>query len=100
MKKQPPRPRHNPQRMCSMCREKMDKRTLTRIVAHPEEGVVVDVTGKKNGRGAYVCHKLACRQKVMTSAVLEQALKTTITAAEKAAITQFWQSTNEPQHVS
>ena len=93
----PPRP--VPQRMCVMCRQKMDKRRLTRVVAHAEAGVVVDVTGKKNGRGAYVCDNPACRQKVLTSSILDNALKTKVSAAEKEAIVQFWQ-THEPQHIS
>jgi uncharacterized protein len=99
MPKQAPRPRPVPQRMCVMCRVKMDKRQLTRIVAHPEEGVVVDVTGKKSGRGAYVCSNPVCRQKVLKSSVLDQAIKTTISAAQKEAIMQFWQN-HEPQHIS
>ena len=85
--KQPHRPRHIPQRSCVVCRQKYDKRQLIRLVHTPDAGVIVDLTGKRNGRGAYLCDQPACWDKINEKPdILAQALKTTITAAELAAI--------------
>ncbi|MDE6723220.1 MAG: YlxR family protein, partial [Eubacterium sp.] len=43
-------------RMCTGCGEMFDKRTLVRVVKSPEGEISLDLTGKKNGRGAYVCN--------------------------------------------
>ncbi|MFA0816460.1 MAG: RNase P modulator RnpM [Anaerofustis sp.] len=49
-----------PMRTCVMCKTKTDKRQLLRIVRTPEGNVEFDPTGKKNGRGAYLCTKEDC----------------------------------------
>ncbi len=49
------KPRHVPVRTCVVCREKQPKRDLVRIVRTPGGEVVLDITGKMNGRGGYVC---------------------------------------------
>ena len=49
-----------PQRTCMACQEKKDKRDLVRIVRSPEGEISVDLTGKKPGRGAYICPNLEC----------------------------------------
>ena len=72
------RRKHSPQRSCVACRQKVDKRQLTRLVNTPDEGVVVDPSGKRNGRGAYVCSEQPCRERVVTTGLLAQALKTEI----------------------
>ena len=84
MKKQ--RRKHIPQRTCVACRQKMDKRLLTRIVRTPDEGVVVDIKGKQNGRGAYLCQNSDCWDKVLHSKILDEALRTKISRAEKEAL--------------
>ena len=79
-KKQPIRRKHVPQRTCFVCREKGDKRQLVRLVRTPEGPVLVDPTGKQNGRGAYLCDDPACWDKVLRdNRLLNQALKTTVT---------------------
>ena len=91
-KKQPRRPKHVPQRTCIVCREKFDKRRLTRIVRTPDEGVVVDFTGKRNGRGAYLCDQVSCWDIVVEKTqLLNQALMTEVTASERVEI-----ATNKP----
>ena len=86
-KKQPRRSKHIPQRTCIVCREKFDKRRLTRIVRTPDEGVVVDFTGKRNGRGAYLCDRLSCWDSaVERTQLLNQALMTEVTIAERKEI--------------
>ena len=46
--------------MCTGCMEMYDKRTLVRVVKSPEGEISLDLTGKKPGRGAYVCKKAEC----------------------------------------
>ena len=85
--KQPARPKHVPQRTCFVCREKRDKRQLTRLVRTPEGTIAVDPTGKQNGRGAYLCDNLVCWDKVLGNGrLLNQALKTEVTAENLAEI--------------
>ena len=67
-----------PQRTCMACQAKKDKRELVRIVRSPEGEISVDVTGKKPGRGAYICPNLECLNKVIKSKRLERSLETTI----------------------
>ena len=82
-----PRPiRHVPQRMCVVCRTAAAKRTLTRIVRTEADGVHLDPTGKRNGRGAYICDQPACRQRAIDSDVLAKALRTTLTEADRARL--------------
>lgn len=83
----PRRTRHVPQRSCVVCRRQFDKRRLTRIVRTTDSGVLVDPTGKRNGRGAYVCDQPACWDKIVRHAgILNQALNAQLTEAELAAI--------------
>lgn len=69
------RRRHVPQRSCVVCRQKRDKRQLTRIVRTPEGQVVVDPTGKRAGRGAYLCERAQCWDQALGGAVLKRAFK-------------------------
>ena len=52
-----------PERRCSGCGESFPKKELLRVVREPDGAVSLDFTGKKSGRGAYVCKKLACFKK-------------------------------------
>ena len=70
-----------PQRMCLGCQTRKDKRELIRIVRTPEGEIVVDKTGKKNGRGAYICQDPACLESVIKSKRLEKSLETEIDEA-------------------
>ncbi|MBO5115827.1 MAG: YlxR family protein [Peptococcaceae bacterium] len=71
-------PKRMPQRTCMACQEKKDKRDLVRIVRSPEGEISVDLTGKKPGRGAYICPNLECLNKVIKSKRLERSLETAI----------------------
>jgi len=62
-----------PMRQCLGCREMFDKRVLARIVRSPEGEVSLDFTGKKAGRGAYVCKNAQCLAKVRKSKALDRA---------------------------
>jgi len=70
--------RKKPQRTCLGCRNSKDKTELVRIVRTPEGEVVVDRTGKKNGRGAYICPDPECLRLAMRSKALGNALSTEI----------------------
>jgi len=84
-----PRPRHVPQRTCVACRTTDAKRGLVRIVRTAAGTVEVDETGKKAGRGAYLCKTRECWDKALKGKVLEYALKTAITAEDKAALQAY-----------
>ena len=71
-------PKKVPQRTCMGCQAKKDKRELVRIVRSPEGEISVDMTGKKPGRGAYICPDLECLNKVVKSKRLERSLETAI----------------------
>jgi hypothetical protein len=74
---------HIPQRTCVVCREKKDKRLLTRIVRTPDSGVIVDPTGKRNGRGAYLCDEVVCWNSAVESRIIDQALRTELSNEER-----------------
>ena len=67
-----------PMRMCVSCREMQPKKELVRVVRTPEGAVVLDSTGRANGRGAYLCKKSTCLEKAIKSRALERALETKI----------------------
>ena len=69
-----------PQRKCVGCNEMKDKKALLRIVRSPEGEISLDLTGKKNGRGAYVCPDKACITKAVKEKRLERALEKAISA--------------------
>ena len=67
-----------PQRQCVGCREMKAKKELLRVIRTPEEEVILDATGKKNGRGAYVCQSLECLKKARKTKGLERSFKVSI----------------------
>ncbi len=69
-----------PQRQCVGCRTMKDKKALIRVVRTPEGAIVLDSTGKKSGRGAYVCPDPACLKKARKSRALERAFSLEIPA--------------------
>lgn len=69
------RKRKAPQRMCLGCREIKDKRNLIRVVRTPEGEIELDNTGKKAGRGAYICPEIDCLIKAINTRGLEKSLR-------------------------
>jgi len=65
-------PKKIPMRMCVGCGEMKPKRELIRVVRQPDEQIVLDATGKKPGRGAYLCPQLACLKAARKSRRLEK----------------------------
>ncbi len=74
-------------RMCVGCREMKEKRDLIRIVRTPEGDAVLDPTGKKSGRGAYVCRRAECLQRAIRQKQLERQLEITLTQDITEALT-------------
>lgn len=68
-----------PQRTCMGCNQKKDKNQLIRIVKNKENEITIDKTGKKEGRGAYICDDIKCLEKLMKSKRLEKTFEMEIT---------------------
>lgn len=62
-----------PLRMCTGCGEMFDKRTLVRVVKSPDGEISLDLTGKKSGRGAYVCKNPQCLKMARKKNAFERA---------------------------
>ncbi len=67
-----------PQRQCMGCRERKAKKELIRVVRTTEGSVILDFSGKANGRGAYICPKMECLQKARKAKSLERSLEVPI----------------------
>lgn len=70
--------RHVPRRTCVVCREERPKRDLLRLVCTADGVVDVDESGKRPGRGAYMCQSLDCWKKGLAKGRLERALRSKI----------------------
>jgi len=77
-----------PQRMCVGCREMKNKKELIRVVRSPEGEIALDLTGKKAGRGAYICPNLECLNQAVKGKRLQKALEHDIPAEVLASITK------------
>lgn len=73
-----PREKKQPERLCMGCNEKRPKKELIRIVRTPEGTIELDFTGKKSGRGAYLCHDAHCLKKIRKSGRLARMLESPI----------------------
>ena len=78
--KNTPRTRKIPMRQCTGCGVRKEKKELIRIIKTPEDLIEVDFTGKKNGRGAYICNSVECLKTAEKRKSLERSLKTAIPA--------------------
>lgn len=67
-----------PQRTCMGCNQKNDKNQLIRIVKSKDNEISIDRTGKKEGRGAYICDDVKCLEKLIKSKRLERVFEITI----------------------
>ncbi len=70
--------RKQPMRMCTGCGEMKEKRELIRVVKSAEGEISLDKTGKKNGRGAYLCHNAECLKKARKAKRIDRAFEVTI----------------------
>lgn len=69
-----PKVKKIPQRQCLGCNEHKPKRELLRVVRDPDGNVSLDFTGKKSGRGAYICPCVTCLRRARKSRRIDRAL--------------------------
>ncbi len=67
-----------PMRQCTGCGKRKEKKALIRIIRTPDDEIQVDFTGKKNGRGAYICNSVDCLRLAQKRNALSRSLKTEI----------------------
>lgn len=67
-----------PLRQCIGCGEMRSKREMIRVIKTPEDEILLDATGRKNGRGAYLCPAMECLKKAVKSKGLERSFKMAI----------------------
>lgn len=67
-----------PMRQCIGCKEMKNKKEMMRVLKTPEDEILLDVTGKKNGRGAYLCKNGECLVKARRNKGLERSFKMSI----------------------
>jgi predicted RNA-binding protein YlxR (DUF448 family) len=80
------RPKHKPLRTCIVCRQVKDKRELIRVVRTPAGKIIIDPTGKANGRGAYLCRDNGCYEKGLSQAWLARSLKVSLAPTDMAKL--------------
>jgi predicted RNA-binding protein YlxR (DUF448 family) len=81
--------KHIPQRTCVGCHEAMPKRALVRVIRTQSGVVEIDVTGKKSGRGAYLCKSRSCWEAGLKKQRLDRALRTNITQQNRSDLAQY-----------
>lgn len=64
-----------PMRQCAGCMEMKEKKSMIRVLKNMEGNIVLDMTGKQNGRGAYLCRNPECLRKARQNRGLERSLK-------------------------
>jgi predicted RNA-binding protein YlxR (DUF448 family) len=87
--KNPPKPRHVPQRTCISCRQVRPKRELIRVVRTPSGHVELDATGKKSGRGAYLCARRPCWRPALERGGLQREFEVTLLEEDRAALEAY-----------
>ena len=92
------KPKKIPMRMCVGCREMKEKRELIRVVRSPEGEVSLDPTGKKSGRGAYVCRNAECLKRAIRQKQLERQLDVTLPPETAEALTAAMEAAQEAPH--
>ena len=67
-----------PLRQCIGCQEMKSKKEMIRVIKTAEEEIMLDATGRKNGRGAYLCPSMECLKKAVKGKGLERSFKMAI----------------------
>ncbi len=89
--------RRVPVRTCIVCGEKAPKRELTRVVVDPDGTVRVDPTGKAPGRGAYLCGRPSCRQRVLMGERLARSLRQPVSVEAREGLEERLSGEDAPQ---
>lgn len=82
--------KNDPQRMCIACRQVKSKREMLRVVRSPEGEISIDFTGKKNGRGAYICDSADCVKKLGKGKLLNRVFSAAVPDEVYAGITEAY----------
>jgi uncharacterized protein len=96
-RKRKPQPRHVPARTCIACKEVRPKRELIRVVRTPDGHVVLDPTGKKSGRGAYICARRSCWEPALQKGKLEREFELTLAPEDRAALEAYVETLPQEQ---
>src|SRR5438445_5617919 len=88
-KAQPRRTKHVPLRTCVACRVSKPKRELLRVVRTLDGHIELDASGKKAGRGAYLCAKLSCWETALKRKRLEQEFEVALLEEDRAELNAF-----------
>lgn len=83
-----------PLRQCIGCGEMKSKKEMLRILRTAEGEICLDITGKKNGRGAYICTQRECLQKARRNKGLERSFKMSIPDEVYATLDKEFESLN------
>lgn len=78
MAQQNQKPKKIPERQCLGCNEHKPKKELLRVVRTPEGEIVLDFTGKRSGRGAYICRDVKCLRKARRASRIDRSLGVSI----------------------
>ncbi len=81
-------------RRCVACYESKPKKDLIRIV-HSDNGITIDLSGKMNGRGAYLCNNAICFEKMIKSNKLSREFETDVSAGTYEALKEQFDSINK-----
>jgi predicted RNA-binding protein YlxR (DUF448 family) len=82
-------PKRAPERTCIACRQVKAKRELVRIVKTKDEGILIDNSGKKPGRGAYLCKTKTCWENGLKSNRLGNVLRATLTPEDQQRMEEY-----------
>lgn len=83
------RVRCKPQRTCVSCRMVSSKGDLVRLVRTPEGSIEVDITGRKAGRGAYICSSKACWEDAFKKGHMERALRAKLESDDREKLISY-----------
>lgn len=89
------KPKKLPMRLCIGCREMQEKKTLIRVVKSPEGEISLDVTGRKNGRGCYICKRKQCLEKAIRLHQIEKAFSCSISPEVYEQLKEQLENTDE-----
>lgn len=84
-----------PRRTCVACRQTKAKKDLIRVVRTPRGEIEIDETGRKDGRGAYICATRECMNKAMKGSHLEHTLKSSITGENREKLVRYFRDFSE-----
>ncbi|HLJ80521.1 MAG TPA: YlxR family protein [Ktedonobacterales bacterium] len=96
-RKPQPKPRHVPARTCIACKQVRPKRELIRVVRTPDGHVLLDPTGKKSGRGAYICARRSCWEPALRKGKLEREFELTLSPEDRAALEAYVETLPQEQ---